>query len=181
MYSTNDRMYVAVNFRQDAGHGRRMLVIRRAPSGFVRQMRVLIAEEAFLWGLTAQVTDYYGGGKKVVHGPWQAGDCRRVLLRWFDSGLVDCIAAAWGTAKGSGEIVRCEYDASWRSRAAERGRFLILDREDARALLSDPAAWDRDGAGAGVMLCESDAAEGLLPDDWLDALAGLPEDLIYQE
>jgi hypothetical protein len=152
-----------------------MLVIRRAPSGLVRPMRVLIAEEAFLWELIEQVTDYYGGGKKVVHGPWQAEDCQRVLLRWFDSQLIDCIAVAWVTTKGSREIVRCEYNASWRSRATERGQFLILNREDARALLSDPATWDRQGAGAGVMLCESDAAEGLLFDDWLDALVGLPE------
>ena len=31
------------------------------------------------------------------------------------------------------------------------------------------------------MLCESDAAEGLSFDDWLDALAGLPEDLIRED
>jgi len=44
-------MYAAVNFREDASHGRRSsLVIRRAPSDLVRQMRVLIAEETFLWG-----------------------------------------------------------------------------------------------------------------------------------
>lgn len=66
-------MYVAVSFRQDARHGRRMLVIGRGPSDLVRQMRVLVAEEAFLWGLTTRVTDYHGGGKRVVHGPWRAG------------------------------------------------------------------------------------------------------------
>ncbi len=153
---------------------------RREPSDLVRQMRALIAEEAFVWGLTEQVTDYLGGGREVVHGPWQEGDCRRVLLRWFDTGLIECIAVAWGTTVGSGEIVRCEYTASWRSRAAERGQFLVLDHADARALLADPAAWDREGAGAGVMLCESDAAEGLSFGDWLDALAGLPEDLIHE-
>ena len=94
-------------------------MIRRAPSNLVRQMRVLIAEEAFLGDLTTQVTDYYGGGRKVVHGPWQAGDCQRVLLRWFDSGLIDCIAIAWATAKGSREVINYEYDASWRSRATD--------------------------------------------------------------
>ncbi len=155
-------------------------MIRRAPSDLVREMRILIAEEAFLWELTGQVTDYLGGCTSVVHGPWQPGDCRRVLLRWFDSGLIQCIADAWGTT-GSREIVHFEHDASWRSRAAERGQFLILDREDARALLDDPATWDRDGAGAGVMVCESDAAEGLSFNDWLDALAALPEDLIYEK
>jgi hypothetical protein len=31
------------------------------------------------------------------------------------------------------------------------------------------------------MLCEPDGAEGLSFDDWLDALAGLPEDLIHEE
>lgn len=156
-------------------------MIRRAPSDLVRQMRALIAEEAFLWELTEQITDYYGGGKKVVHGPWQAGDCQRVLLRWLDSGLIDCIAAAWDTTKGSREIIHDEYNASWQSPATERGQFLILEREDARALLSDPATWDRQSAGAGVMLCESDAAEGLSFDDWVDALVGLAEDLICEE
>ena len=157
-------------------------MIRRAPSGLVRQMRVLIAEEAFLWDLTKQVTDYHGGGKRVVSGPWQAGNCQRVLLRWFDSGLIDCIAIAWAATMGSREIIRYEYDASWRSRAAvSDDGFLVLGREDARALLSDPAAWGREGAGAGVMLCESDAAEGLSLDDWLDALAGLPDNLIGEE
>jgi len=174
-------MYAAVNFRQEADHGRRTLVIRRAPSDLVREMRILIAEEAFLWELTEQVTDYHGGGRSVVHGPWQAGDCRRVLLRWFDRGLIQCIADAWGKTAGSREIVHFEHDASWRSRAAERGQFLILDREDARALLDDPATWDREGAGAGVMVCESDATEGLSFGDWLDALTGLPEDLIHEE
>ena len=76
-------MYVALNLLQDASHGRRTLVIRRAPS-----------------------------------------------------------------------------NANWWSLAAERDGFLILDRGDARALLSDPATWDPEGAGAGVMLRESDAAEG---------------------
>jgi hypothetical protein len=156
-------------------------VIRGAPSDLVRQMRVLIAEEAFLWEVTQRMTDYYGGGKTVAHGPWQAGDCQRILLRWFDRGLVDCIADAWATTVGSGEIVYYEYSASWRSRATEVGQHLILDREDARALLSDPATWDRAGAGAGVMLCQSDKAEGLLFDDWLATLAGLPENMIRGE
>ena len=155
---------------------------RRAPSHLVRQMRVLVAEEAFLRDLAVQVLDYHGGGKRVVHGPWQAGDCRRVLLRWFDSGLIDCIAIARAAAVGSREIIRYEYGAGWRSRAAEGDDgFLTLDREDARALLSDPATWGREGAGAGVMVCESDAAEVLSFDDWLDALAGLPQDLISEE
>jgi hypothetical protein len=154
----------------------------RAPSDLVRQMRVLIAEEAFLGELTKQVTDYHGGGKTVVHGPWQAGDCKRILLRWFDRGLVDCIAVTWATTKGSGEIVHYEYSASWRSRATEAGQYLTLDREDARALLGYPATGDHlEGVGAGVMLRESEAAEGLSFDDWFGALAGLPEDLIHEQ
>lgn len=156
-------------------------MIRRAPSDLVRQMRVLIAEEAFLWEITQQMTDYYGGGKTVVHGPWQVGDCQRILLRWFDCGLVDCIADAGVTTGGSGEIVYYEHNASWRSRATEVGQHLILDRQDVRALLSDPATWDRVGAGSGVMLCPSDKAEGLSFDDWFAALAGLPESMIREQ
>ncbi len=153
----------------------------RPPSDLVRQMRVLIAEEAFLGELTKQVTDYHSGGKMVVHGPWQAGDCQRILLRWFDRGLVDCIAVAWATTKGSGEIVHYEYSASWRSQATEAGQYLTLDRADARALLGDPATWDPEDVGGGVMLCESEAAEGLSFDDWFDAVAGLPENLIHEQ
>lgn len=153
----------------------------RAPSDLAREMRVLVAEEAFLWELTKEVTDYYGGGKTIVHGPWRAEDYQRILLCWFDRGFVDCIALAWATTKGSGEIVHYEYVASWVSRATEAGQHLTLDRADARALLGDPAAWDLEGVGAGVMLCESEAAEGLSFDDWFDALAGLPEDLIYDQ
>jgi hypothetical protein len=82
---------------------------------------------------------------------------------------------------GSGDGPEVEHSANWRSRATEVGHYLILDREDARALLSDPATWDREGAGAGVMLCESDKAAGLPFDDWFDALAGLPENMICEE
>jgi hypothetical protein len=164
------------------GHGRRTFVIRRVPSDLVSQMRVLIAEEAFLRELPQQMTDYYGGGgKTVVHGPWQAEDCQRILLRWFDRGLVDCIALAWGTIVRSDEIVRYEYNASWRSQATEVGQHLILDREDARALLADTATWDTEGVGAGVMLSESEAADGMSFDDWFDTLAGLPGNLIYEQ
>ena len=144
-------------------------------------MRGLIAEEAFLREVTHQVTDHYGGGKTVVHEPWQAEDCQRILLRWFDAGFVDCIAVAWATTKGSGEIVHYEYDASWRARATAVGQHLILDHEDARALSSDSETWDREGDGPGVMLCESDKAEGLSFDDWFDALAGLPENMIREQ
>ncbi len=156
-------------------------MIRRAPSDLVSQMRALVAEEAFLWELTQEMTDYLGAGTTVVHGPWQAEDCQRILLRWLDRGLVDCIAVAWATRLDSGEIVHYEYNAGWRSRATGVGQHLILDRDDAHALVGDTATWDREGAGAGVMLCESEATEGLSFDDWLEALAGLPGSLIYEQ
>src|SRR5690242_21959686 len=73
------------------------LVNGRAPSDLVCHMRLLIAEEAYLWELTKQVTDYYGGGRTITHGPWRAADCQQVLARWFAWGLVDCIAVSWAT------------------------------------------------------------------------------------
>jgi hypothetical protein len=142
-------------------------------------MRILIAEEAFLWQLTEQVTDY-GTGTTVVHGPWQAADCQQVLTRWLDCGLIDCIATSWATKVRSGEIVHYEYDADWRTRATEDGQHLILARDDAAALLSDPSTWRADGVGSGVMLCESRQAHGLPFDDWFDTLAGLPDHVIYE-
>jgi hypothetical protein len=144
-------------------------------------MRVLVADEVPLWGITHQTTDYYGDGKTVVHGPWQAADCRQVLLRWFDNGFIECVAISWGTQVGSGDVVHCEYDGDWRSRATESGQHLTLAQSDARALLSDPSTWEIDGVGSGVMLCASDSAYRLPFDGWFVELAGLPEQLIYEK
>lgn len=144
-------------------------------------MRILIAEEAFLCQLTEQVTDYYGAETTNVHGPWQAADCQQVLARWLDCGLIDCMATCSATRARSGEVVHFEYDADWRTRATEDGQYLVLARDDARALLSDPSTWRADGVGAGVMLCESRQAHGLPFDDWFDRLAGLPDHLIYDQ
>lgn len=152
----------------------------RAPSDLVRQMRVLIAEETFLWELTQLVTDYYDTDRTVVHGPWRAADCQQILARWFDCGLIDCIATSWATKVRSDEVVHYEYDADWRARATEHGQYLVLARDDAGALLSDPSTWRADGVGAGVMLCESDQADGLSFDAWFGKLAGLPDQLIYE-
>ncbi len=151
----------------------------RAPSDLVRQMRLLIAEETFLWELTQQVTDYHGGDKTTVHGPWLAVDCQQVLGRWFACGLIDCIAVSWATKVRSDEVVHYEYDADWRARATEVGQHLVLAREDAGVLLSNPSTWRTYGIGAGVMVCESDQAGGLSFDAWFDKLAGLPDHLIY--
>lgn len=106
---------------------------------------------------------------------WQAGDCQRIMLRWFDRGMVDCFADT------SVALIHYEHNANWRSRAAEEGQQLILDRGDARALLSDPATWNPEGTGAGVMLRESGIATGLPFDDWFNALAGLPEEIISDQ
>jgi len=152
----------------------------RAPSDLVRQMRLLIAVEAFLWGLTQQVTDYYDTERTIAHGPWQAADCQQVLAAWFDCGLIDCIALSWATKVRSDEVVHYEYDADWRTRATEDGQHLVLARDDAAALLSDPSTWRADGIGAGVMLCESDQANGLSFDAWFGKLADLPDHLIYE-
>jgi hypothetical protein len=100
--------------------------------------------------------------------------------RWFDCGLIDCIALSWATKVRSDEVVHYEYDADWRARATEDGQYLVLARDDAGALLSDPSTWRADGIGAGVMLCESNQADGLSFDAWFGKLAGLPDQLIYE-
>ena len=150
------------------------------PSDLVLQTRILIAEEAFLWQLTEQVTDYDGAETTVVRGPWQAGDCQQVLTRWLDCGLINSIATSWATKVRSDEVVHFEYDADWATRTTQDSQHLVLARDDARALLSDPSTWRADGVGAGVMLCESRQAHELPFDDWFDKLAGLPDHLIYQ-
>jgi hypothetical protein len=151
------------------------------PSDLVRQMRLLVAREAFLWELTQQVTEHHGGDTRVVHGPWRTGDCQQVLLRWFDRGLTDCIATSWATKVRSDEIVHFECEADWRSWATEDGQDLVLAREDARALLSDASTWRTEGPGAGVTLCESDQAHGLSFDDWFAAVTGLPDTVIVEQ
>jgi hypothetical protein len=152
----------------------------RTPSDLVRQLRLLIAEEAFLWELTEQVTDYYNSDVRIAHGPWRATDCQQILSRWFDCGLIDCIAVSWATRVRSDEVVHYDYGAGWRTRATETGQHLILAREDAGGLLIDPSTWHQEGIGAGVMLCQSDEADGLSFDDWIAKLAGLPDLLIYK-
>ena len=157
------------------------LVNERAPSDLVCQLRILIAEEAYLWEFPQQVTHYYGSESTVVHGPWQPADCRQILTRWFDCGLIDCIATSWATKVRSDEVVHYEYDAAWRKGTTEHGQYLILAHDDAGALLSDPSTWNADGDGGGVMLCASDEADGLSFDAWFGKLAGLPDHLIYAQ
>ncbi|WP_238012334.1 hypothetical protein KZZ52_49030 [Dactylosporangium sp. AC04546] len=153
----------------------------RAPSELVYRTWLLIAEQGYLWELTQLVAGYYDVQRGIAHGPWQAADCQQILARWFDCGLIDCIALSWATRVRSDEVVHFEYDANWRTRATEEGNHLILARDDAGALLSDPSAWDTDGDGAGVMLCQSDRADGLSFDAWFDKLAGLPDHLMYKQ
>ncbi|GAA2600563.1 hypothetical protein GCM10010399_34210 [Dactylosporangium fulvum] len=153
----------------------------RAPSDLVRQMWALVVEETFLWDLTKQVTDYYDSETAITHGPWLAVDCQQILTRWFDCGLIDCVATSWATRVRSDEIVHFEYNADWRTRATERGQHLILARDDTGALLRDPSTWHADGDGAGVTLCPSDQAAGLSFDAWFGKLAGLPDHLIYEQ
>jgi hypothetical protein len=164
------------DLRQDVAW-QHCLVNERAPSDLVCQLRSLITEEAYLRDLTQQITDYHGSDRTIVHGPWQAADCQQILTRWFDCGLIDCIATSWATKVRSDEVVHYEYDADWRTRATEHGQHLILAHDDAGALLSDPSSWHADGDGGGVMLCASDQADGLSFDAWFGKLAGLPEHL----
>lgn len=141
-----------------------------APSDLVVQLRILIAEEAFLWQLAEEVADCY----------WQASDCQQILIRWLDCGLINCIATAWATKVRSDEVVEYKYDLDWATRATQEGQHLVLARDDAAALLNDPSTWHADGAGAGVMLCESRHAHELPFDDWFNKLTGLPDHVIYQ-
>ncbi|MDG6106822.1 hypothetical protein Daura_29670 [Dactylosporangium aurantiacum] len=150
----------------------------RRPSDLVQQLWLSVMEEVFLWNIGTLITDYRGGAA-VSYGPWAAEDCRLVLLRWFDRGLLDCVATRRATTVGTGEVVHYEYEADWRDRATVHGQHLILARDDAGALLRDPGTWRTDGVGAGVMLCRSDDSDGWSFDDWFAALAGLPDELLY--
>src|SRR5258706_1371682 len=90
-----------------------------APSELVYRTWLLIAEESYLWELTQLVAGYYDSQRAIAHGPWQAADCQQILARWFDCGLIDCIALSWATRVRSDEVLHYEYDADLRTRATE--------------------------------------------------------------
>lgn len=55
---------------------------------FTEQMRLLVAEESYLWELPAGSRDLIGENKWRDHGPWPYADCAAALLLWLDAGLV---------------------------------------------------------------------------------------------
>ena len=58
---------------------------------FTDQMRLSVAEEAYLWELPAGSRDLTGDNNWLEHGPWQQADCAAAILLWFDAGLVSLL------------------------------------------------------------------------------------------
>jgi hypothetical protein len=144
------------------------------PPGLAGQMLTLVYEEAFLPEIGNEVTEYLGGGRTVVHGPWGIDECRAVLLRWFDAGWLDCVAVEQThTVRKPEEVQHHRYDAEWQARATLVGSHWVLGRADARALIDDPALWSVDGPGAGVCLSRTDATDGLVYADWTAAVSDI--------
>jgi hypothetical protein len=130
-------------------------------------MLTLVWEEAFLWEIGNEFTEYLGGGRTFVHGPWPVEDCRAVLLRWFDAGWLDCVAVERSHPVGKpDDLQHHTYDTDWQSRAALVGTYWVLDRTDARHLIENPDHWKQEGPGASVCLCRTDAADDLKYEDW---------------
>lgn len=54
---------------------------------FISEMYALVREEGFLYEAPLGATDRLPSGD-VVHGPWEPGDCAKVLARWHAEGLI---------------------------------------------------------------------------------------------
>lgn len=122
-------------------------------------MYTLVHEQAPLHELTAQVTDWLGEGREVVHGPWQPHECQSVLLPWHEAGWIELVAHAPHPVP-----VR---DAAWRDRATRVEAYLVLSAVDASALLRDPSRWTVDTADGHVMLCLSEEGSRHEYPEWL--------------
>ena len=123
-----------------------------SPSDFVEQMYLAVAEGSWLWEVPLGVSDGLGGHE---HGPWDPAECSRLLLAWFDAGLVELYADPPDDAP------RPQNVAEWRT--WNSGRYpLVPDPDAARAVLADPSRWTG-GPGDGFLrLAPTDA--GMAPD-----------------
>ncbi|MCU1600235.1 MAG: hypothetical protein JWO22_944, partial [Frankiales bacterium] len=116
---------------------------------FLSEMHAAVYEESPLYELPGGVTDLLPNGP-VVHGPWLAEDCSRVMSHWHELGLL--------------ELYRYHSDGTTGPTVAS---------DDARALLRDPSSWPGSGPGwdALVAVCVTEAGANLSFEDWLRSAA----------
>ena len=111
---------------------------------FLWQLALACREEAPLWEIPRGSTDLIGN-TSVLHGPWSAGDCSRVLTNWLDGGLLG--------------LYRREGDA-----------IVDVDHADARDLLCASDLWTLNNS---PNLYVTDVGNSLTPDEWI-VLASRP-------
>ena len=133
----------------------------------VSEMHAAVWEEAPLHELPLGSVDYLGADRTIVHGPWSAQECQSVLIPWHEAGWVEVIAdvePSWSLAS-----------AEWQQRAARRGAFLVLSREDATSLLSEPMRWVLGTADGHAMLSPTDEGQAHEHAEWLELAEGTIE------
>jgi hypothetical protein len=117
---------------------------------FADQMRLLVAEESYLYELPLGSRDSLGDDSWRLHGPWRRDDCAAAVNLWFDAGLVSLLRR-WPTDE-------------------------LLASPTAREVLDAPRSWvtTPDGSTC-ISLVETDAGEALAWGEWTALLAVLRE------
>lgn len=115
---------------------------------FTDQMRLLVAEESYLWEFPAGSRDLLGNDEWLHHGPWRQEDCSAAVHLWFDAELVFLLR-----------------------RWPEEQR---LGASEARAVLAAPESWAMNPDGSSnVALLATEAGEALAWDEWRSMLFSL--------
>jgi hypothetical protein len=115
---------------------------------FLGELYSAAFEELSLWEVPGGSTDMQSGD---VHGPWQAGDCAKVLSSWRSSGLL--------------ALYRCNADGSTGD---------LVSADEAAALLDRPDLWTKPDAWIEVVnLTVTEEGQATDFGAWLDLAANL--------
>jgi hypothetical protein len=115
---------------------------------FAAQMRLLVAEESFLWELPAGSRDLLGDGRWRHHGPWRQEDCAAAMKLWFDAGWL-ALMQGWSDRQ-------------------------LLPSALAPGMLASPQAWVLSGDGSrSIAVVATEVGEAVSWSDWVASLSAL--------
>ncbi len=124
---------------------------------FRSEMFWAVQEGAFLFELPAGALDYTRDAA-VRHGPWESADCSRALMGWFDHGWISLALLP-------------EQALRWTPGSISVGAGGVVDRAEARAILSGPDTWTSEHPEGFLVVMPADhAPSGDFRDLWLDAV-----------
>lgn len=111
---------------------------------FLAELHAAVQEEASLWEVPVGSIDKLPSGE-VVHGPWLAQDCARVLSQWLEAGML--------------ALYRCNADGTPGD---------CLSAEEAKAELGNPDRWVRPARWTDVVnLVMTESGSSASFDDWV--------------